>query len=837
MTGLFGSRCRTSQQRGWGMSKGWIAGMIAAAFCAAGFSTGPASARPPVRAERQPTVQQPPPAIAAPTAPVAPAPSKAAPPENPAVTPVAPSDAATAPIAPEQATGPAAIAPVEAPAPAAPAPTTITAPAAPTQGIPPPEDPRLAQVYAVFDASCAQCHQTGKLTQPSPSAALASILDLPQLARQSHLVRAGQPDASLLYQVLLDRHRPLELGLDTKWPGADDIARVRTWIAELPALPATCSLKKPITSDDVAAAIDVAAAAAGEAAARELRFITLAHLANACATPTEMDGYRQALAKVLNSLSWGSQPVVPVAVDEAKTVLSFKLSDIGWVDEHWNALARAEPKAIAADLTAKLKAPAANPRPIRGDWLTFAATRPPLYAELLGLPPTLDETARLLGINRRSDTPDGRGMRAGLKTSPITRGPRVIERHQADTRRFWLAHDFADGLGEHDIFERPLGGVRGATDKAQFRDDGQRLIFSLPNGFFAFALYESDGHRIDQLPQRLELDAARSAGATLAAQSCLGCHTAGLKAFTDQMRSHLGSDKFTGPRDVKDLALALYDTQNDWGRVLDEDGYRYRRAMIQAAIDPDMTIGGLEPIAALASQYTRNVDLKMAAAELGMLPDALDAKLADTTLAERSLGHRLRQGLLTRADANRLIFALNAPAAPTPSPQPQAVTASGTSIALALWTSQSVYKPGELMTVYAQPSAPCYLTLISVNAAGKATVLFPSEFDPDNLVRPDAPFALPGDKAPYQFRLKDPGTETLIGRCQTQAKFPAGVEPDYERQRFTVLGSYENFLRTSYSLDTDAARNRAAAKAAIKDAKLVPAPESTARAAVSITIK
>lgn len=708
-------------------------------------------------------------------------------------------------------------------------------------------------MFAVFDATCAQCHQTGKLNQPSPSGALGNILDLPHLARQTHLVRAGQPDASLLYQVLLDRHRPLELTPDIKWPVADDIARVRTWISELSAPTATCS-QPPITGDTIAAAIDAAVAAAGEAAAHEMRFITLAHLANTCATPAELEGYRQAISKVLNSLSWGAQPIAPVALDEAKSVLSFKLSDIGWVDEHWNTLARAEPKAIALDLAAKLKTPATNSRPIRGDWFAYAALRPPFYAELLGLPPTLDETVRLLGINRRTDTADGRGMRAGLKTSSVTRGPRVIERHQADTRRFWLAHDFSDSVGEHDIFERPLGGIRGAPDKAQYRDEGQRVIFSLPNSFVAFALYESDGHRIDQLPQRLELDPLRSAGSTLAAQSCLGCHTGGIKPFTDQMRAHVGSDKFTGSRDVKDLALALYDTQNEWVRVLDEDAYRYRRAMIQAGIDPDMSLGGLEPTAALAHRYTRSLDLKIAAAEIGMLPAALDTKLAEAALPDRSLGYRLRQGLLTRTDANRLFLALNAAAPSTATQQTQAIapsiTSSGSKIALALWTNQTVYKSGDLMTVFAQPSAPCYLTLISVNATGKATVLFPSEFDPDNLINPDAPFALPTEKAHYQFRLKDPGRETIIGRCQTQAKFPAGVEPDYERQRFTVLGNYDNFLRTSFSLDSDAARNRAVAKTAAKDAPkdtpkdAKPAPvaatppaDSTARAAVSIEIK
>jgi len=785
------------------MRLSWMTATAAAVLCFVGGGVWPALARNPARIEAHtPTMAQatPGPALKpVPTVQVAPALS----------TPPEPAVSNAAPVAPPQT------------------------PAQFQQ----PEDPRLAQVFAVFDAHCAQCHQAGKLTTPAPAAALANILDLRFVAREPHLIRRGEPDASYLYQVLLDRHRPLDLGPDAKWPDADDIARVRTWIAELPAKDALCAARQPITDDDVAAAIDGASLAAGETAAREMRFISLAHLANACATPSELDAFRQAVSKVLNSLSWGARPVAPIAIDPASTILAFKLSDIGWVDEHWAALARAEPRGIALDLTAKLKAPGTNPRPIRADWFAAAAVRPPFYAELLGLPPTLDETARLLGVNRNRDTTDGRGMRAGLRSSAITRGPRVIERHAADNRRMWIAHDFGDATGERDIFERPLGGVRGAPEKAQYRDDGQRLIFSLPNGFLAFALFEPDGHRIDQLPQRLELDLARAPAPTIGAQSCLSCHTAGLKPFNEGMRTHALSDKFTGTREVRDQTLALYDPQTEWVRVLDEDGYRFRRALIQAGIDPDLNVHGLEPIAALAHRYTRNLDLAAVAAEAGLTTAALDAKLNDVVLADRSLVHRLRQGLLPRSDANRLLAALDG--APTPESAPAPGTASP-AIALGLWTDRTTYKPGDLMTVYAQPSAPCYLTLISVTASGKATVLFPSEFDPDNLVRPDAPFSLPGEKAHYQFRLKDPGTETIIGRCQTVAKLPAGVEPDYERQRFTVLGNYENFLRTSYGLDTDAARQRAAAARAAKSILPVPKdpkPEAMARAAVSITIK
>lgn len=737
-----------------------------------------------------------------------------------AATPSAPTPAPAAGTPPTPGTS----APAGAPAVAA---AVVPAPAPPVVA---PEDPRLAQVFSVFDGNCAGCHQSGRLTVAGPGGGMGAILDLANLARQPQWVRPGEPDASVLYQTLLDRHRPLDLPAEAAWPNADDISRVRTWISELPRALA-CETDAPLSDEQIAQAIDQALLPQGEAAARELRFITLSHLAAACATPAEMETYRSAVSKLLNSLSWGSRPVIPVAIDPQKTILSFRLSDIGWVDEHWAMLERAEPRGVATNLTKWLKAPSANPRPIRGDWLASAALRPPFYAELLGLPSSLDELTRLLGINRRGDLADGRTMRAGLRSSLATRGPRVIERFRADARRLWLTHDFADANGDHDIFDRPLGGIRLAPEKYHYHSDSLRAIFTLPNGFLAYTMFEPDGKRIDRLPTRLELEPAKGAGPAMVAQTCAGCHTSGLKPFTDAMRSHLTSDKFTAGREMRDIALGLYEPQAEWNRVIDEDTTRFRRALTTAGIDPDATVAGLEPISALAQRYTRDADLITAAAEAGAPLTAFDGKLDKIALAERSLVPRLRQGLLSRAELNRLLVAFDAPAGATPEPLAPPQPTTGETMSLALWTDRAEYKQGDLMTVYAQPSAPCYLTLISVAASGKATILFPSEFDPDNLVRPEAPFALPGDKAHYQFRLKEPGTETIVGRCQTNNKLPAGVETDYERQRFTVLGSYDNFLRASYGLEGQ--------RPAVKPAAKAPGtkPEAIARAAVSISIK
>jgi mono/diheme cytochrome c family protein len=704
----------------------------------------------------------------------------------------------------------------------------------------PPEDPRLAKVFAVFQEHCAQCHQADRQKGTRISGSFGNILDLEAVAREPHLIRLGEPDASPLYQVLLDRHRPTDLTRLSNaptWPTVDDIQTVRKWISESDKRAKACKPDQLITPSDIAKLLDAAALVAGETPTRETRVVSLAHFANACATPEEMKGYRDGATKLLNSLSWGARPITLLPIDERQTLLSFKLSDLGWVDEHWDALARSEPRATALDLTGKLQNPGAHPRPIRADWLANAASQPPFYAELLGLPPTLADTERLLGINRDAEFAANRVMRAGVTISTLTRGPRVIERLNVATRRIWLAYDFREAFNaERDPFARPLGAMRGIPDAYQFKPDAARLIFGLPNGFLAFAALDGDGRRVDPLPNRANFDAAGLHSGTGAGLACVSCHQSGLQPFTEGMRAHVSSDKFLAPREIKDRSLALYAPAADWVRILDEDSYRYRRALIQAGIDPDGTNHGLEDIAALARRYNLAVDLATAAAELGLTPSALDKVLATKDLSDTSYAPRLRQGLLSRTDVNKLYMELRQPsglAVAPAEPVPTQATA-GAALKVDVWTDQPSYRVGDLLTVHAQANGPCHLNLMSIDKVGKATVLFPNEFEPDNMIGGKVN-AFPNDKSAYQFRLREKGYETIVAVCLGSSKLMAGIEPDYERQRFTILGNYENFLRTSISLDTTERKTPVARvekprpapprQSASRDAKLDNKPE------------
>jgi len=712
----------------------------------------------------------------------------------------------------------------------------------------PPSDPRAAQAFAILDANCSGCHQAGKLSGPAPGGDLANILSLSELVAEPHLVRPGQPDASRLYHVLLDRHRPLDLSAETPWPDRSDIQRVRTYLEQAAAPARACGqADAPITAQGIAAAIDAATTAAGETVGRDLRFITLSHFSNDCMGEWELEGYRQAIGKLLNSLSWGLRPVALKRIDPGGTILAFRLADIGWIPEHWAAIAAREPTGIALDLAGKLSSRVADNRPVRADWLAFAIRDSALYGELLGLPPTLEELVRLLGIDREGEIGTAKAPRAAIRQSQITRGPRVIERFQAENRRLWLAYDTAEASGERDVFDRPLGYIRTVAERYRFRADGLRALFTLPNGFLGYSVFDPNGVRVPAVPAAIDTPAARWAGAGLAA--CISCHSAGPAPFTDAMRGHIESEKFTAPKDVRDAALAVYPAAG-LATQREHDSSAFRRAMIQAGIDPDRTIHGLEITSALARRYRLDLDARAIAAEAGLRVETLAGAVAADKTIDPSLAHRLRQGVVSRAEANTVLAAIRGlrpesvtgdrPSQPpkvtlAPSPsQPRAEPDTEAPLRLLLWTERSRYASGELVAFHAAASAPCHLTLIGIDPAGKATVLFPSEFEPDNLLQPHRPVTVPAAGAQYQFRLRERGLETIIGVCQVGVKFPLGIEPDYERQRFTVLGSYENFERSGFQSDAPAPRTRGGRNGS---AKTDAAQGAVARAAIRIAIE
>lgn len=679
-----------------------------------------------------------------------------------------------------------------------------------------PDDPRGAKTYTVFEAHCARCHQAGKTQLPLASGGLANILALDELPRHPQTVRPGIPDASRIYDILVTRHAPLEVFTgqpDGDEPTPDDIESVRDWIKDLEPETAGCRERTPVRPSDVEALVRDALKIEREGA-KDFRFISLAHLYNACATAAEMSSYRQALIKLLNGLSWAPEPAKLMPLDAAGTVLAVKLSDFGWVAGHWELIQRAYPKSLLRPIADDVKKSAGAAIPLlNGDWLASAASDPPLYYALLGLPQKLSELAKMNGIDLDHNIKSAGARRAVVKTSEITRGNRLVERHPGGRGGFWMVYDFATSTGDQDLFERPLGPRPSNVMKTPFKPDFMRTFFALPNGFLAFALFDAAGNRIDRVLPGVEKpfdgsDGAALDPATKSGANCMACHNSGVVAPKDELRAYTASAASTLPADVRDAALALTSSDSETVLLASGDNDRYRQALTAAGVDPALMIESEEIISGLARRYRGDIDLKVAAAEAGLDRDTFVSALISAPGSAAVLARRLQQGALPRSELDKLSTLMLGAAVPPPAAAPGGfLRDTKTEIGLSVWIDKPLPTAGDLLTVKAEPDTDCFLTIISVDAQGKATVLFPNDFEADNLVSAGATHSIPGPDAPYQLRFKSDGTETLMARCSTSAVPPTGIEYDFERQRFTVLGNWENFIQDTLVTDAELRRN------------------------------
>lgn len=105
--------------------------------------------------------------------------------------------------------------------------------------------------------------------------------------------------------------------------------------------------------------------------------------------------------KLINSLSWAPDIVVPKAIDPAKTIFRLDIGDIDyWSDATWDRILSENPYGVTystASATACYQQCKTQQPFVRGDWFVARASIPPLYHDILD---------RAYGSNH------GRGVRA-----------------------------------------------------------------------------------------------------------------------------------------------------------------------------------------------------------------------------------------------------------------------------------------------------------------------------------------------------------------------------------------------------------------------------------------
>src|SRR5262249_21904806 len=306
------------------------------------------------------------------------------------------------------------------------------------------------------------------------------------------------------------------------------------------------------------------------------RFFTFTHLHNNKSIRTyELRLARAALSKVVNSLTWAPDIVMPRAIDKEETIFAIDLRKLDWDKRNlWREILKYYPyglkhdsdrSPVLANMARDLYEITGTDIPyLRADWFIVTAAQPPLYHTLVydeALPSLVKrrpdyrdlknpkkmtdyDLERDLNVNVGKNFLRDELARAGFAKSGVSRQNRLVERHRAAYGAYWKSYDFKANAPDSNLFQYPLGpGFKeNPYPKLAFRQAGGEIIFTLPNGMQGYLLVDEKGNRIDEGPTEVVIDSKETAGKAnvVNAISCMHCHQNGMIRFSDTVRGARG---------------------------------------------------------------------------------------------------------------------------------------------------------------------------------------------------------------------------------------------------------------------------------------------------------
>ncbi|MCA9075916.1 MAG: hypothetical protein KDA93_12835 [Planctomycetaceae bacterium] len=486
------------------------------------------------------------------------------------------------------------------------------------------------QARKILEDRCGACH--GKVNPQSD----LNVLDHAYLMEHGYLT-AGNLDESELWSRVSTGEADIVMPPGKPLP-AEEVAIIRQWIDSGAEAPSETVLRREFVSiTDNYAAVAADLRKYPEEDYDRLRYFTITHLHNnATVSDQDLQIYKAALSKLINSLSWEPDIYLPVEVDPHGTVLRIDLVSIGW-DKHgqWQRMLTDYPygmsyenateDALRNDATFVYEATRSKIPMVRADWFVAKAGIPPMYHDLLQLPDgpnTAIEIEKMLNVDVIRDFEMNRLARAGFIKSNVSQHNRLVDRHPAAYGAYWKSYDFGSSAGSQSLTLNPLGPKykNNPHERVAFEHDGGELIFNLPNGLQGYLLIDGKGARIDRGPINVVFDSKQPLGnnEVINGISCMVCHTHGMQPFQDDIRSGHG---VRGADALKVERLFL--PQDEFDKLVDKDRQRFLTSLDEA-IGPFLRGEGdttpitelREPVGVIARQYTENMAFEDVAAEL-----------------------------------------------------------------------------------------------------------------------------------------------------------------------------------------------------------------------------
>lgn len=482
---------------------------------------------------------------------------------------------------------------------------------------------------AILQTHCYRCHgQEG-----TNEGGFNYVLDLKQLVARNK-VTPGDAQKSKLLKRIKNAADPMPPEDEKVRPTKYEIALLERWVREGAPAEQTTPARPFLRPDDMIQLIHDDLEKAAPRQRPYLRYLTLTHLYNTGLSAEEMQSYRHGVSKLLNSLSWGKDIVVPRAIDAGQTVLRIDLRDYQWSARTWETILGRDPyrlRMTSAALKEACQWTDCEQPCVRGDWFVAQASRPPLYHDILRLPEQEKQLERMVRVDLMENLKQERVARSGFNSSGVSRNNRLVERHEQSGVVYWRSYDFAGNTGRQNLFAHPLGP---SDDLQSFACDGGEVIFTLPNGLHAYFLTDNTGRRLDKGPTTIVSDPKRPDRAVENGISCMSCHARGLIDKADQVLPHVRKNPEAFTRLAIEQIEALYPPQDKFSALIREDTKRFQEAVAKTGAPLSRT----EPIVALALRFEAELDLNLAAAEAGLRPGELLQTLERFPHLARHLG-------------------------------------------------------------------------------------------------------------------------------------------------------------------------------------------------------
>jgi cytochrome c5 len=551
------------------------------------------------------------------------------------------------------------------------------------------------QARGVLEKHCFRCHgQNG-----SSEGAMNYVLDLAKLRERRKVIPGDLAKSRLYKRAVIEKDMPPE---DEKVrPSETELAILKQWIEagapDVP-VPAAVPARPFLGTAQVISALHGYLVKVPLTDRRYIRFFSLVNLHNNPITQDrELPLYRAALSKLLNSLSWKKQIVLPEPIDPTGTLFAIDLRALDW-ERHglWAHVVKLYPYGLKHDRypdmgpindrAAEVYSWTGTDLPVlRADWFIANAGRPPLYHTLLYdevLPnlvrryrdPKSPDNPRhmsardleeYLGVDFQRNFLQGQLARAGFTTSGVSGQNRLLERHQAVHGSYWKSYDFKQTTERSDLVRFPLGPLfpHNPFNRQAFTQDGGEIIFNLPNGLQGYLLVNGQDQRINEGPIEVVSDGKKTSGTNVIVNglSCMACHAHGMiGGFKDIVRISTGVGG-----EPREAIRRLHPPQQVMDGLVQQDTERFLAAADLATgrflrIGPDAgkTLRDFaEPIGPIARWYLlQEVDAVAAASELGVA-DPKELALfvrANEKLARLGLGALAVGATIKRADWERL---------------------------------------------------------------------------------------------------------------------------------------------------------------------------------------